>query len=154
MINISLAGDKPNRILNKVFEKTSSKGGLVFAAAGNNGAQAPPVYPAALNNVIAVTAIDAASRIYKKANRGAYVDFSAPGVDIWSAQEGSSGAYKSGTSYAVPYALAVAGQDILRNGSLSYDLVVESLKQNAKDLGAAGHDKTYGWGLVSADNAC
>ncbi len=154
LINISLAGDKPNRILSSVFEKTSSKGGLVFAAAGNNGAQAPPVYPAALNNVIAVTAIDAASHVYKQANRGAYIDFSAPGVDIWSAQEGGTGAYKSGTSYAVPHALAVAAQSLLRNGSLSHDLIVESLKQNAKDLGAPGHDKTYGWGLVSAQSDC
>ncbi|GJL86123.1 MAG: hypothetical protein DHS20C02_18980 [Micavibrio sp.] len=154
LINISLAGDKPNRVLGRVFEKTSSKGGLVFAAVGNNGPQAPPVYPASLKGVIAVTAIDAASHVYKQANRGAYVDFAAPGVDIWSAQDGGGGAYKSGTSYAVPHAVAVAAQNLLRNGSISHDLIVESMKQNTKDLGAPGHDKTYGWGLVSAQSDC
>jgi subtilisin family serine protease len=68
---------------------------------GNGGKEAP-AYPAAHPDVIAVTAIDADARIYKKANRGEYIDLAAPGVDVWAAKAGGGGSYRSGTSFAVP----------------------------------------------------
>ena len=153
LINISLASSKPNKILNRIFEQTIRKGALIFAAAGNNGPGASPTYPASIKKVIAVTAVDAADRIYKQANQGRYVDFSAPGVDIWVAQN-SNGAYKSGTSYAVPFVLSVAAQSLTRNPSLSYDLVMKILQSRVKDLGDVGRDEVYGWGLVQAKNNC
>lgn len=150
LINISLASDKPNRVLESLFKQAAGKGALAFAAAGNEGSRAPPSYPAAFDNVIAVTAVDAAERVYKHASHGAYIDFAAPGVDVWVARGNGGGAYESGTSFAVPFALGIAAQNLARNGSLSYALVMEALKQGAKDLGAAGRDNAYGWGLVQA----
>ena len=44
--------------------------------------------------------------IYKKANRGDYIDLAAPGVDVWTAKAGGGGSYRSGTSFAAPFVVA------------------------------------------------
>lgn len=148
LINVSLAG-KRNRALIKAFEKSLERGALVFAAAGNNGPEAPPVYPAAIDGVFAITAIDAANRIYAAANQGDYIDFAAPGVDIWSAAP-KGGAYKSGTSYATAYGVAAAALHLQRNSALSHDLLLELFRQSAKDLGAGSGRRVFGFGLIQS----
>ena len=148
LINISLSGSKPNTVLSKVFAIAIQKKTIIFAAAGNGGKTAPKSYPAALPGVIAITAVDAATRIYKQANQGEYIDFSAPGVDIWVATNDGKGKYSSGTSYASPYAMAVAAFYLSRNPSLSPSLLYDAMKAGSKDLGTEGYDPIYGWGLV------
>ncbi|MBL4621868.1 MAG: S8 family serine peptidase, partial [Immundisolibacteraceae bacterium] len=95
LINVSLSGSKANLILTKAFAIAVQKKLIIFAAAGNGGKTAPKSYPAALPGVIAITAIDAAARIYQQANQGEYIDFSAPGVDIWVTHKDSKGKYSS-----------------------------------------------------------
>ncbi|HIP77041.1 MAG TPA: peptidase S8, partial [Kiloniellaceae bacterium] len=116
-------------------------------AAGNGGPGAEPAFPGALGDVLAVTAIDARKRPYRQANRGAYVELAAPGVDVWSA--GAEGGYASwsGTSFAVPFVTAallhargLSGNDPLRAREL--------LAEGAEDLGAMGRDDIFGWGLL------
>ncbi|MEM6781238.1 MAG: S8 family serine peptidase [Pseudomonadota bacterium] len=129
LINVSLAGKK-NRVMTKAFEASLERGSLIFAAAGNNGPSAPPTYPAAIDGVFAVSAIDVSGKTYKHANRGNYIDFSAPGVDIWTATPGASGGYKSGTSYAVPYALGASALHLSKNSQLSSSVLIQIM--NAK----------------------
>ncbi|WP_020591319.1 S8 family serine peptidase [Kiloniella laminariae] len=160
LINVSLASDRANRLLIRGFEIALSRGALIFAAAGNHGPEAPPVYPAALDGVISVTALDAANRIYPSANQGGYIDLAAPGVDIWSAVatgegDGSGvaapgGAYRSGTSYAVPYVLAAAALFQIRNPSISSKVLLLALTRGAKDLGDPGRDEVFGAGLLQS----
>ena len=102
LVNMSLeTGSNP--VLDFAMSSAAAKGMILVAAAGNGGKDAPPAYPAAHPDVIAVTAIDADARIYKKANRGDYIDLAAPGVDVWAAKAGGGGSYRSGTSFAVPF---------------------------------------------------
>ncbi|MCZ4279910.1 S8 family serine peptidase [Kiloniella laminariae] len=177
LINVSLASDRANRLLIRGFEITLSRGALVFAAAGNQGAGAPPAYPAAVEGVITVTALDAANRIYPAANQGGYIDLAAPGVDIWSAAATGGGgdasvsgtasaspasvvspvsavsvggAYRSGTSYAVPYVLAAAALFQLRNPSISNKVLLLALTRGAEDLGDPGRDDVFGAGLLQS----
>lgn len=149
LINISLSGDE-NRVMSLAVKKSIAKGALLFAAAGNSGPQAPPSHPAAIEGVLAVTATDAGNRVYDKANHGDYIDFSAPGVDIWVADTQNSGQYMSGTSFASPYALATAMVYLARNPSISGSLLKKALGAQAVDLGPAGPDAIYGAGLVQA----
>lgn len=135
LINVSLTGRK-NRVLISGFEKATARGALVFAAAGNNGPEAPPVYPAALEGVFAVTAIDKNGKPYKAANIGDYIDLAAPGVDIWVAVPDKQGSYLSGTSYAVPYALAGAALLLTSNRNLSSDLIMKIFKAGGTILQA------------------
>jgi len=68
------------------------------AAVGNSGANSAPQFPAALPSVIAATAVDADGQVYDKAVHGAHVDVSAPGVDVWLAEQNR---YLTGTSVAL-----------------------------------------------------
>ena len=51
---------------------------MLIAAAGNAGPQSAPLYPAADENVIAVTAVDENDKLLPQANQGAHIALSAP----------------------------------------------------------------------------
>ena len=57
-VNLSFGGPR-NRLVEAAVLRVEQLGVEVLAAAGNGGADAPPVYPAAQAGVIAVTALDA-----------------------------------------------------------------------------------------------
>ncbi len=69
-------------LFEKAIARMHAKGVVFIAAAGNQGPTAPPSYPAAYPQVIAVTAVNRNAENYRHANRGPYVDLSAPGVEI------------------------------------------------------------------------
>src|SRR5260221_173185 len=52
------------------------------APVGNDGPAAPPLYPAALPGVIAVTAVDTRAHVLPEAGRGPHVVFAAPGAGL------------------------------------------------------------------------
>ncbi len=152
VVNFSLAGSS-NRVLTKILERASKRGLALVAAAGNGGPKAPPAFPAAHPMVLAVTAVDEKLTIYGFANRGDYIDFSAPGVRLWTARK-KGGGLQSGTSFAAPYitaavALHLGGGKKPDSGSLR-----KLLQPFTKDLGAPGRDSVYGWGLVRIRPNC
>ena len=147
VINLSFAGP-PNGTLELALERVLDDGRLLVAAAGNAGPRAPPAYPAAYPGVLAVTAVDARGRIYRKANRGDYIDLAAPGVDIRLAAPGGGGARRSGTSFAAPFVTGLLAR-ILADGRQAVD-AREMLLTSARDLGAPGSDPLYGRGLIQA----
>jgi hypothetical protein len=152
VIALSLSGGA-NAALERAVRQAARRAALV-AAAGNDGPEGAPAYPAAYPEVMAVTAVDARKRPYRFANRGSYIDLAAPGVDVWSA--GADGGFQTwtGTSFAVPFAAAallhaagLSGGDAARARSL--------LVESAEDLGALGRDDVFGWGLLRApQGAC
>lgn len=151
IVNISIAGP-PNAVLEVAVQRTTARGIPIIAAAGNNGADAGPAYPAAYAGVLAATAVDSSGSIYAKANRGGYVAFAAPGVDLWTV--GPGGAVRgSGTSYAAAFLTAVAAQNIPDGGTTAARLAA-ALSVDARDLGAPGKDPVFGWGLVRARGGC
>ena len=81
VINISIEGPN-NALLGELVRRAAERGHVIVAAAGNGGPLARPAFPAAFDGSIAVTAIDAAGHPYRHANRGEYIAFAAPGVDI------------------------------------------------------------------------
>lgn len=152
VINLSLGGPR-NLLLEKVLERVMATGTLVVAAAGNQGPKAPPVYPAAQQGVVAVTAIDQARRLYSQANQGDYIDFAAPGVDLRLPRLDGSPVYRSGTSFAAPFVTALLAYSQYA-GEASVSGGVEALKQHAIDLGVPGKDPQFGWGLIQATGIC
>ena len=144
VVNISLAGP-PNRLLESALRRVAERGILIMAAAGNGGPGAEPMYPAAYPEVIAVTAVDARGRVFRLANRGEYLDLAAPGVNLLHARAGGGYASSSGTSFAVPFAATAAARMLkLHPGEDAMALLYES----AEDLGPAGRDNIYGYGLL------
>ena len=141
VINMSFAGPQ-NEVFADILRQAQGKGALMIAAAGNDGRDRA-VLPAASDAVIAVTAVDAAMRRYRSANRGPHIEFAAPGVDLFVAR-GGSGGYASGTSYAAPIITALS----LRSGARDLATLRTRLRQAALDLGSPGRDSEFGWGLV------
>ena len=153
IINLSLGGPR-NLMIEAAVQRIHSLGVTLIAAAGNSGKNAPPVYPAAHEGVIAVTAIDARLKPYKLANRGDYISFSAPGVDVWTAKPGGGGTYASGTSYAVPFVTATIGNAWITNPEVPRSDLLGQIQKKARDLGIPGKDPVFGWGLVQALKPC
>lgn len=148
LVNISIAGKQHNTVLNKMIAHAIKNKMIIFAAVGNDAMTDQLSYPAALPNVFAITAVDAAKRSYQHANRGTYIDFAAPGVDIWTLSQTGQGKYRSGTSYASPYAMAIAAMYLVQNKAISREEIYNAMKENTDDLGKVGQDKIFGWGLV------
>ena len=146
VINLSLGGPR-NLVVELALQRVMAQDVAVVAAAGNGGADGPPVYPAAQPGVLAVTAVDQDRHPYRKATHGDYVDLSAPGVDVFVPLRDGP-VYRSGTSYAAPFvsaALALA----LESGR-SVEAARGILLRGTLDLGPPGRDPVFGQGLLQA----
>lgn len=144
VVNMSLAGPENDTL--KEIVRIADESGMIIVAAAGNGGQASLAYPASDDRVIGITAIDAARRLYRKANTGTGLDFAAPGVDVLVADRSGSGV-RSGTSYAAAIATAIVAQEASR-GVSGRAAVVSALRDGAEDLGDAGPDTRFGWGLI------
>ena len=151
VINMSIGGPH-NLLVDLAIQQTMHLGIPVIAAAGNNGPNATAVFPAAQKGVIAVTAVDSGLSLYNKANEGDYIDFAAPGVEVWVAEDGSSGGkFLSGTSFSVPFVTASIANMIKK---FPAKMAYIKLRIGAKDLGKKGRDKRFGWGLIQHNEKC
>ena len=144
IVNMSMSGSA-NSTFASILSLARKKGMVIVAAAGNDSTSKPR-FPAASEDTIAITAVDAAGRVYSKANTGKHIEFSAPGVDIFVAK-GGGGGYRSGTSYAAPIVTALVARQAARGG-ISLNKIRNHLRRKVLDLGAAGRDSRFGYGLV------
>jgi hypothetical protein len=154
VINLSLGGGASQGMHDAIIYAVN-KGAVVLAAAGNSGDGAAPVYPGAFDESIAVAAIDSNRTRASFSNTGSYVDIAAPGAGIISTYGSAANAYASmsGTSMATPYAAAAAALVLSAKPSLSSTGVRDLLLASADDLGSAGFDNWYGYGLVDPRDA-
>ena len=133
-------------------------GVLVIAATGNDGC-ACMSYPAGYSGVLGVGATDKNNAKATFSNTGSHVDLVAPGVAIVSTYKTISGCttncyvYLDGTSMATPYVSGVAALVKSYNAGLTASQIQSRLTGTAQDLGTAGRDNSFGYGLVRADAA-
>jgi minor extracellular protease Epr len=146
VINMSLTGPD-NRVLATALGRLTGAGMVVVAAAGNEGPAAPPLYPAAYSEVIAATAVDANGQVYRWANRGEHIDFAGLGVSVPTTRGNGEFGHESGTSMAAPTITAHVACALANDLASSAD-VVRYLAGQAKDLGEAGRDPIFGYGLL------
>ena len=152
LINISLAGPY-NKILDRGFANAARAGAVIVAPAGNAGPGQKVRYPAAFVSTIAVTAVDANRQIYRNAVRGQKIDFSAPGVDV-AIKLPTRRTYATGTSFAAPFVTMRIAADPQLAGLKRTSAIRKQLAGSVADLGAAGHDPVYGYGLIRAPKGC
>jgi len=147
IVNMSFAGPY-DPILQVALKRAHDKGVVLVAAAGNMGPKSPPLYPAADENVIAVTATDINDRLLPEANRGPHIALAAPGVDVLETIPRAGYGFTTGTSVAAAHVSGVVALLIERDPAIDVATIENVLFTTAKDLGAPGRDEQFGYGLV------
>lgn len=152
LINMSFSGPQ-DEIVRSRIASLSERGFVFSAAAGNGGPAGQPAYPAAYPEVIAVTAVNKHLQIFPFATRGPYIDLAAPGVDIWAAIPDAREGYRSGTSFAAPFATAVLAILPRDTARLPKDALLDRMK-SATPSAVSGPNPAYGGGLLQAPRIC
>lgn len=163
IINMSLGSVVSSITIENAINYASAQNVLLIAAAGNCGGasyeanrcqyQNQPSFPAAYGNVVAVAATTSLNGHASFSTQGAYVEVAAPGDSVYSTIPGGSYQYNSGTSMASPHAAGVAALIWSYNPNLIANDVRVALRSTATDLGPAGKDPAFGYGLVNAQAA-
>ncbi len=148
VIPMALGTYGDSALLREAVIHARENGVVLLAAAGNEGLQGLP-YPAAYEEVIAVTAIDAERRRPPFANVDSRVDIAAPGVGILAAWEDEESIEFSGTSAAVAVAGGVVAALLSKEPTISPARMTEILRGNADDVGAPGPDPETGAGVLN-----
>ncbi|MEM6848672.1 MAG: S8 family serine peptidase [Pseudomonadota bacterium] len=151
VVNISLAGPY-NKILDIGVQAAAANGLIMVAAVGNDGPSSIPRFPAAFDEVIAVTAVDADQEVYQRAVQGPHVDFAAPGVDVL--LPFADPQFATGTSVAAPFVTALIAADPRILGPFDPGDVVTELRERAQDIGETGQDPVFGSGIPLAAGLC
>lgn len=146
VVNLSFGGPESG-LLARAIERTQESA-RVIAAGGNDGT-GELVYPAAYPGVVGVTAVDARRKRWSRANTGNHIAIAAPGVDVWTIDGAGRGYYASGTSFASAFVTAA-----LALRTPSQDEVESWLHEHTADLGSAGRDEQFGFGLLQAGGLC
>jgi hypothetical protein len=168
VVNMSFIFKTPvvSATMKMMLDYALSRGVVLVAAVGNTG-DSTVLFPAGYDPVIAVgsTAYSGTRSTFSTAN--SKVDLAAPGQWLF-ALVGSQGnrtaacGYNSthqingcqqGTSFAAPLVAAAASLVLRVQPGLSPAQVESILTATARDLGAAGRDDAYGWGLLDAKAA-
>jgi subtilisin family serine protease len=148
VINVSLVGPR-NALLERVVAKLTKRGHVIVAAVGNDGPAAPPLFPAAYDGVVGVTAVDAKHKVLIEACRGKHVDFAAQGADVNGATQAPDvWVAIRGTSFAAPVVALQLAIRIAAPDPAQRERALADLASTAVDLGKNGRDDVYGAGQV------
>lgn len=147
VINMSLGGSSSSTLAAAV-RYAYDRGVTLVAASGNDGAEVAR-YPAAYPEVIAVGSVYK-DQVSSFSNFGSHLAVVAPGEKINTTCMGNDYWYISGTSAASPFVAGLAALLHAAKPGISPDEVRTAITATARDLGAPGWDKYYGWGHIDA----
>jgi len=160
VINMSISKELATKQERAAIRYAISKGVVLVAAAGNEGAvkteaggHAPYSYPAAFPGVVSVAATDRGLRRASFSNRNPSVLVAAPGVDILGAGPGDEYWVGRGTSQATALVSGVAALVKAKYPEMSPGLVVQAITAGATRRPTGGYDTGTGFGVVNATRA-
>ncbi|MBM4387046.1 MAG: S8 family serine peptidase [Deltaproteobacteria bacterium] len=149
VINLSLGSETYSQSEENAIKAAYNAGLVIVVAAGNDAQTGNNLqYPAIFPEVLAVAATDSANNVASFSSHGYWVDIAAPGVQIYSTAKGSTYTTKNGTSMATPHVSGGAAVLLAYNPALTNAEVYSKLTSTATDLGDAGWDEYFGWGLL------
>lgn len=168
VVNLSLGPVNPNcvsipssSILKEGIAWALGSGVTLVAATGNDNCNIING-PAGEPGVVAVSATGPTDVIAPYSNYGPKVWVTAPGGNqtnfgtsggVYSTLPGNAYGYLQGTSMATPHVAGVAALMLAANPDLTPAQIKLILAGTATDLGTAGWDQYYGYGLVNAEAA-
>ncbi|MDO7905134.1 S8 family peptidase [Paenibacillus sp. JX-17] len=153
IINMSLGTRGNSRLLQRSLQRAYAKGIVLVASAGNSGTALQGIdYPARYPQVMAIAASDIRSRIADFSSRGAGIDLTAPGVNIYSTLPHGRYGYESGTSMSSPFVSGTAALLLAQKRSRTPAAVRRLLTSTTRKL--KGYSQiAQGKGLIQADRA-
>ncbi len=176
VINLSLGGPEISSEFQELMNEARRAGVIVVAASGNDGTDTL-IYPASLTGVVSVGAVDINQKRASYSNYGPLVDVMAPGGDntpdvngdgvpdgiisaVGNEMEESSGKVKIEYTFASSVGTSMASPQIAGVLALMKAVYPDLTPQNfdnllssgkiTDDLGTAGLDDSYGYGLLNA----
>jgi subtilisin family serine protease len=171
VISMSFVDPAYSNAFHNICNEAYVQGIVLVGASGNSGDGNPAtndvMYPAKYDAVIAVAGIDQNDVVTSFSSDGAEVEITAPAVNINSTWIGGGYAVHDGTSGSCPHVSGTvallkslditlpqfAGYDLNSNDEWDSWEVRNRLLDTADDLGEAGRDVFYGYGLVDAQEA-
>ncbi|MGW4472420.1 S8 family serine peptidase [Nonomuraea sp. NPDC004354] len=160
VVNMSISKELATQQEREAIRYAISKGVVLVAAAGNEGARkpeasgyAPYSYPAAFPGVVSVAATDRGLRRASFSNWNPSVLLAAPGVDILGAGPGNEYWVGKGTSQASALVSGVAALIKARYPRMSPALVSQAMTLSASRRPSGGYDTGTGFGVVDAAGA-
>ena len=159
IISMSLGFPGPSECLYEAVQYAYNRSVLLVAAAHNYFSNAK-FYPAAYDEVMAVSATDQNDDLafwgglyHTGSNFGDWIELAAPGDEIYSTLQDHTYGNMSGTSMACPHVSGLAALIWSRYPNLTRDSVRYLLRYTADDLGPSGFDPFFGYGRVNAHSA-
>jgi hypothetical protein len=177
IINLSLSGKGYDQNLQDALRYADQNGVLVVASAGNENSEIGQYFPASMDHVVSVGAINSDNTRASYSNYGSKLDVVAPVgdgfnpkvasltlscfIDRSCSDESAGDIFQNftqadnpllgiGTSYAAPQVSAIAALMKSKNPSISHKTLERVITTAVQDLGVPGKDDEFGYGLVNA----
>ena len=148
IINLSLGGGSSSIAIDNAIQYAKSRDVLLVSAVGNDGLN-EVAYPARHLDVIAVSSVDANSRVSTFANFGPEVDLAAPGVGVFTAWENSGFVEFSGTSISAAFVTGALAHELSRSPLQNKKDAIDALYANVDETEKPGKDIWAGRGVIN-----
>lgn len=136
-------------ILHQLVRQARLRGVVLVAGVGDAGASAPPLYPAAWPEVLAVTALQGGRQRLPFAVTGSHVDLAAAGGNLSISRLDRSHYLLSGTGLAAAHVTGIIARLLQVSTSVSPGQLYQYLRESSDDLGQIGPDPEFGAGVVN-----
>ncbi|USZ67914.1 S8 family serine peptidase [Halorussus salilacus] len=145
---LALGAESGSQTLKDACRYAADRGLLLVGAAGNDGCDDCVSYPAAYDEVVAVSATDENDALASFSSAGPEIELAAPGADLTPLSCGGDTGYESvsGTSFAAAH-VAGSAACLMAEGD-DADEARARLRETAKDIGLPSDEQ--GDGLVDA----
>ena len=153
VINLSFGAKIQSKDIHDAIKYATQNGAIVIASTGNDG-NTTLYYPGAYSEVIGVGSVKKSMERSSFSHRNNSIFVVAPGDEVTSLDL-SAGAVKSssGTSFSAPVVAGVAALLKEAHPEMNTADFKQILMRSCKDLGEAGYDVEYGYGLLQAPAA-
>ncbi len=155
IINVSISSTTDDPVLREAVRVATERGALVVASAGNRttaeDTSDSPRYPAAYDEALGVTAVDAGDGATEDSIHGPHVEIAAPGTDVLTTFHAAGDCVLGGaasSSYATAYVSAAAALVAEAYPGETPAQWAHRLMVTAARFSADRRDDWVGWGVV------
>ncbi len=136
-------------ILHHLVAEAQRRGVVLVAGVGDAGVLAPPLYPAAWPEVLAVTAIQGDRQRLPAAVTGEHIDLAARGGHVSIGALDHSQRLLSGTGLAAANVTGAVARLLQGSATVSPGQLYQYLRDSSDDLGPIGPDSEFGAGMMN-----